>query len=60
MRLYLVIIAAVAVTLVPVFLFDDEIDGYFAGEEGLNRLRQFGGWAWAVGIGLIVSDLFLP
>ena len=60
MRLYLVIIALVALTLIPVIVLDDEIDGYFAGEAGLNRLRQFGGWAWAVGIALIVADLFLP
>ncbi len=60
MRLYAIIFAAVALTLIPVFLFDDEIDGYFAGEEGLRRLQQFGRWAWAVGIGLIVCDLVAP
>jgi uncharacterized membrane protein YdjX (TVP38/TMEM64 family) len=60
MRLYLIIFGLVALTLVPTLIFDDEIDGYFASEEGLNRLREYGPWAWLVGIALIVSDLILP
>jgi uncharacterized membrane protein YdjX (TVP38/TMEM64 family) len=60
MRLTFVIVALVALMLIPVLVFDDEIDSYFAGEEGLRRLQSFGGWAWLVAIGLIVSDLVLP
>jgi uncharacterized membrane protein YdjX (TVP38/TMEM64 family) len=60
MRLYVVIFALVALTLVPVLVFGDEIDEHFAGEEGLRRLEAYGGWAWLAGIALIVSDLFLP
>lgn len=60
MRLYAIIFAVVGLTLIPVLLFDDEVDAYFAGEEGLRRLQQFGGWAWLAGIGLIVADLVLP
>jgi uncharacterized membrane protein YdjX (TVP38/TMEM64 family) len=60
MRLFLFILALVALMLVPVLVFDDEIDDYFAGEEGLKRLQSYGAWAWLVGIGLIVSDLVLP
>lgn len=60
MRLALVIVALVALMLVPVLIFDDEIDAYFVGEEGLRRLQEYGGWAWLVAIGLIVSDLVLP
>lgn len=60
MRLYAVIFAVVAITLVPVLIWGDKIDAYFDGEEGMRRLQQFGGWAWAVGIGLIVADLVLP
>lgn len=60
MRLYVLIFAVVALTLVPVLVFGDEIDEHFAGEEGLRRLEQYGEWAWLVGIGLIVCDLFLP
>ena len=60
MRLYAIILACVVLTLIPVFVLDDEIDAAFAGPEGLRRLQEYGGWAWAVGIGLIVSDLVLP
>jgi uncharacterized membrane protein YdjX (TVP38/TMEM64 family) len=60
MQLYLVIFALVALMLVPVLILDDEIDAYFAGEEGLRRLQSYGGWAWLVGIGLIICDLVLP
>jgi uncharacterized membrane protein YdjX (TVP38/TMEM64 family) len=55
-----VILALIALMLTPVVIFDDEIDGYLGGEEGLRRLQAWGNWAWLVGIALIVSDLILP
>jgi uncharacterized membrane protein YdjX (TVP38/TMEM64 family) len=60
MRLYAVILAAVALTLIPTLVLADEVDEAFGGEAGLARLRSCGPWAWLAGIGLIVSDLFLP
>jgi uncharacterized membrane protein YdjX (TVP38/TMEM64 family) len=60
MRLYAVILAAVVLTLIPALILDDEIDAAVGGEAGLARLRACGPWAWLAGIGLIVSDLFLP
>ena len=60
LRLYLIIFAVVGITLIPALILDDEIDAQFGGEEGLKRLREYGHWAWAVAIGLIVSDLVLP
>ena len=51
------IVALAALLLVPVLIFDDEIDDAFAGEEGLRRLQDHGSWAWLVGMGLIVGDL---
>ncbi len=60
MRLFLVISGLVILMLAPVLIFDDEIDAYFAGEEGLRRLQSYGRWAWLVGIALIVCDLVLP
>jgi uncharacterized membrane protein YdjX (TVP38/TMEM64 family) len=60
MRLYAVILAAVALTLIPTLIFDDELDAALGGEAGLELLQAYGPWAWLVGIGLIVSDLFLP
>lgn len=60
MRLYVIIFTLVGITLIPTLILDDEIDEQFAGEQGINRLREYGDWAWAAGVGLIVSDLFLP
>ena len=60
MRLYAAILAAVALTLVPALVLDDEIDAALGGEAGLARLRSYGPWAWLAGIGLIVADLVLP
>jgi uncharacterized membrane protein YdjX (TVP38/TMEM64 family) len=59
-RLYRIVFVLVLVMLLPAILFEDQVDAYFGGEAGLNRLRQFGGWAWLAGIGLIVSDLVAP
>lgn len=59
-RLYRIVFVLVLFMLVPALVFGDEVDAYFGGEEGLDRLRQFGGWAWLAGIGLIVADLVAP
>jgi len=60
MRLALIILALVALMLTPLLFFGDQIDDQFTGEAGLQRLQDYGGWAWLVGIALIVGDLVLP
>lgn len=60
MRIALVVLALVAVMLAPLLIYGDAIDEQFGGEEGLERLRAYGDWAWLAGIALIVSDLVLP
>jgi uncharacterized membrane protein YdjX (TVP38/TMEM64 family) len=60
MRLFLLVAAIVGILLVPLFIFGDEIDETFGGEEGLARLQSYGDRAWLVGIALIVGDLVLP
>jgi uncharacterized membrane protein YdjX (TVP38/TMEM64 family) len=60
MRIYFVVAAIVLAMVTPLFIFGDQIDDAFGGEAGLARLQSYGAWAWAVGIGLIVSDLILP
>lgn len=52
-----VFIAALAVIF---FTVGDKLDVWFAGEQGLEWLKQQGPWAGIAGIGLIVADLFLP
>ncbi|MFM1801966.1 MAG: hypothetical protein RJA81_1318 [Planctomycetota bacterium] len=59
-RLYGIVFTLVLIMLVPALVFEDQVDRYFSGEAGLNRLREFGGWAWLAGIGLIVADLVAP
>ncbi len=60
MRLYLFLVLLVALMLAPMLILGNEIDAYFEGEQGLANLRAYGGIAWLIGIGLIVSDLVLP
>jgi uncharacterized membrane protein YdjX (TVP38/TMEM64 family) len=60
MRLYVFLVVLVGLMLLPVVILDDEIDAYFAGEQGLENLRAYGGIAWLVGMGLIIGDLCLP
>jgi uncharacterized membrane protein YdjX (TVP38/TMEM64 family) len=60
LRLLLIVFALIALSVVPFVIWGGQI------EEDLSRLgaagwmRSFGAWAWAVGIGLIVSDIALP
>lgn len=59
-RLLLIVFALIAISIVPFLIWGGQI------EEDLSRLgaagwmQSFGGWAWAVGIGLIASDIALP
>lgn len=59
-RLLLIVIALIALSIVPFLIWGGQI------EEDLSRLgaagwmQSYGGWAWAVGIGLIASDIVLP
>ena len=46
MRIFLVILGLVSIMLVPVAIFDDEIDALFGGAAGLERLQSYGSWAW--------------
>ena len=59
-KLPLIILAIVFVLLTPYFIWHDEMDAYFASESYQQWLGSVRPYAWAVGIGLIVADLFLP
>jgi uncharacterized membrane protein YdjX (TVP38/TMEM64 family) len=59
-KLPLIILAIVFVLLAPYFVWHDEMDAYFASDEYQAWLVSVRPYAWAVGIGLIVADLFLP
>ncbi|HOB76636.1 MAG TPA: VTT domain-containing protein [Phycisphaerae bacterium] len=45
---------------IPLAIFGEQFDRAFVERGGVEWLRGFGAWAWAVGIGLLVADLVLP
>lgn len=60
MRLAVLVFVLVAAMLASMLVVGDALDVRFGGEEGLARLRSYGGWAWLLAVLLIVSDLVLP
>lgn len=60
MRIALLVGLLVAISVTPLLIWGDAIDERLGGEAGVAFLSQYGGFAWAVGILLIVSDLVLP
>lgn len=59
-KLTIIIVAITFALLIPFFLWGDAMDNYFMSPEYQQWLESFRGYAWAVGIALIVGDLFLP
>jgi uncharacterized membrane protein YdjX (TVP38/TMEM64 family) len=59
-KLALVILAIVFLLVGPYFIWHEQMDAYFGSEEYQEWLVSIRPYAWMVGIGLIVSDLFLP
>ena len=55
-----IVLAIVVVLLTPYFIWHAEMDAYFASESYRQWLVSVRPYAWAVGIALIVADLFLP
>lgn len=44
----------------PLLILGNVYDVRFSGESGISRLKEYGHFAWAIGMGLIVVDLVLP
>ena len=59
-KLALVILTIVFVLLLPYFIWHAQMDAYFASESYRQWLLSVRPYAWMIGIGLIVCDLFLP
>lgn len=61
MRLVWLFLVLALLVLIPFLIWGEWFEDLFA-EEGARRwLEQFGlSWAWLVGMGLLVADLFLP
>lgn len=60
MRLTLIVIGFIALSLVPFLIWGGQIEADISRLGAAGWMRSFGGWAWAVGIGLIISDIVLP
>ncbi len=60
MRLFLMILGLAVLFAAPLLVFGDRFDAALSGEQAAARLREFGAWAAAAGVGLIVADLVLP
>lgn len=59
-KLTIIIVAVTFALLIPFFLWGDAMDKYFMSQEYRQWIESARAYAWAVGIALIVADLFLP
>ncbi|MEL6963592.1 MAG: VTT domain-containing protein [Pseudomonadota bacterium] len=59
-RLFILFFVLALLTILPFLLWGEDIEQrLLAGEPG-DWLRDYGAWAWAVGLLLLLIDLFLP
>jgi uncharacterized membrane protein YdjX (TVP38/TMEM64 family) len=59
-RLILLIVAILVLLLAPYFLWHEPLDTYFASDEYQQWLGSAKSYGWAVGLGLLAADAFLP
>ncbi|WP_416864960.1 MAG: TVP38/TMEM64 family protein [Imperialibacter sp.] len=60
MRLLYLFLALAAIVLISFFIWGDPLMETFSMEGSVNWLSQYGSWAWAMGIVLLMGDLLLP
>ncbi len=59
-RLWLLIVALLVIIILPFFLVGENFEAWLNPERAKQWLESLGPYAWAGGIALLVSDLFLP
>lgn len=59
-RLFLLFLALALLVIVPFLIWGERFEETMTRENTVAQLQSTGGWAWAVGIGLLVIDVFLP
>lgn len=59
-RLFLIFLSLAFLVIVPFLIWGDDIEESMTLEGTVEAMRSSGSWAWAVGIGLLLVDLFLP
>ncbi len=60
MRLTLLFIVLACGVIIPFALWGDRFDAHFTEAGTVSWLGNFGAWAWAAGMGLLVADILLP
>jgi uncharacterized membrane protein YdjX (TVP38/TMEM64 family) len=59
-RLLLIFLVLAFLVIVPFLIWGEAIEKSMSFDETIAAMRATGSWAWLVGIGLLVIDLFLP
>ena len=59
-RLFLIFLSLAFLVIVPFLIWGDDIEESMTLEGTVEAMQASGSWAWAVGIGLLLVDLFLP
>ena len=60
MRLARLVLILTAVLCLPFVFWGSRFEAWFTGDAAVRWLRELGPWGWLGGVGLLVSDLFLP
>lgn len=60
MRIGLAYLAVAILIIVPFLIWGDWFMAFFSEDKAIEWLRNYGQWAWAVALLLLLADLFLP
>ncbi len=60
MRLSAIFFILALLVLIPFLIWGDFFETAFSWEGSRDWLEQYGRWAWAAGMGLLIADLALP
>jgi uncharacterized membrane protein YdjX (TVP38/TMEM64 family) len=59
-RLFYIFLILAVLVLIPFAILGERIEATMSLENTVAQMRAQGHWAWALGIGLLLADLFLP
>ena len=59
-RLFRIVLVLTLLVLIPFFIWGDALLAMFDGNAARMRIQEYGAWGWAVVMGLLIVDLFLP
>lgn len=60
MRNWIVFIIIAALILISFLIWGEDMAAFFNERNTIDRLSNYGAWAWLAGIALLIADLFLP